>query len=166
MARVYVSVGSNIDRERNVREAIAELRERYGELALSSVYETQAVGFDGDNFFNLVVAYNTDETPCEAAESLHDIESNCGRERTGPRFSARTMDLDLLLYDDLIFKEGKLVLPRGEIEHHAFVLGPLAELAPELVHPIRGKNYATLWDEMCAAEDCTEKAIWVVPFDL
>ena len=115
MARVYVSIGSNIDREQNIDAALRELTADYGELEQSSVYESDAVGFDSTPFYNLVVGFRTAYAPRAVQERLHAIENRQGRLRTA-ELSARTLDLDLLLYDDLVMSEGKLVLPRHDID--------------------------------------------------
>src|SRR3569832_726787 len=99
MARVYVSVGSNIDREYYIRAGLAALREHYGKLQCSLIYESMAVGFDGDDFFNLVVGYDTVQPVHEVAATLRATEQQQTHNRRAPRFSARTLDLDLLLYD-------------------------------------------------------------------
>ena len=145
MVKIYISLGSNIDRDRNTRAGIQALRERFGELELSSVYESEAVGFEGDAFYNMVIACEVDEDVHSANRALAEIEDAHGRDRSGPRFSSRTLDLDLLLYDDLVLDEKGLRLPREEILKNAFVLWPLAEIAPGLVHPLAGKSYAELW---------------------
>lgn len=160
MAQVYVSIGSNIDRERHVRAALQALQARFGKLSCSRVYETAAVGFAGDNFYNLVVGFVTDASPAEVAQALRAIEQDNGRVRSGERYAARTLDIDLLLYDDLVLQTGRLQLPRNEITQHAFVLQPLAELAGDLRHPVLGKSYAQLWEEFPKRPD----NIWVVDF--
>lgn len=147
MPRIYISLGSNIERETNTRAGVAALHERFGELELSSVYESEAVGFEGDAFYNMVIACEVSEDVFNANQALRDIEDANGRVRHGPKFSSRTLDLDLLLYDDLVLNEHGLKLPREEILHNAFVLWPLAEIAPELTHPEAGKTYADLWHD-------------------
>jgi len=145
MARVYVSIGSNIEREPNIRAAVRALRDHFGTLTLSSVYENQPIGFEGENFYNLVAALDTNEPPEAVNSILHDIERRLGRRRGPSRFSSRTIDLDLLLYDNLISEQTNLHLPRREIDEYACVLRPLAELAPEARHPRSGKTFAVLW---------------------
>lgn len=145
MATIYISLGSNINREANTRAGVDALEQAFGELVLSSVYESEAVGFDGDAFYNMVIACEVDTPVHDTNQILRDIEDANGRDRSGPRFSSRTLDLDLLLYDDLILDEFGLILPRGEILKNAFVLWPLAEIAPELKHPETGMSYAELW---------------------
>ena len=161
MARIYISIGSNIEAEQHLRQAVAELQGHYGELHLSSVYESESVGFDGDNFLNMVVGLDTDEDVHTVVQTLRQIEDRYGRVRTGPRFSARTLDLDLLLYDDLVLKENGLELPRGEITQNAFVLWPLAELAPELLHPVRQQTMASLWQGFNKAS----QKLWPIPLE-
>jgi 2-amino-4-hydroxy-6-hydroxymethyldihydropteridine diphosphokinase len=148
MALVTVSVGSNINREHNVRLALQALRDQYGEIRISPVYETEAVGFDGDDFLNLVVAFNSDQPPDGITVKLKNIEDCIGRDRQQPRFSARMIDLDLLTYDDLVCHDEDIQLPREEILKHAFVLKPLSDLIPEERHPLAGKTYLQLWNEM------------------
>ena len=144
-SKAYVSVGSNVDRERNVLHAIDLLRERFGELELSSVYETEAVGFDGEPFFNLIVAFETDIQPSAIVAELHTIERCCGRARDTKRFGPRTLDLDLVVLGDRIVRENGLVLPRREVSTQAFVLCPLAEIAGECAHPVSGETFAAMW---------------------
>ncbi len=158
MPRVFVGIGSNIERERHIRDGVADLRRHFGELTLSTVYESEAVGFDGNNFYNLVAAFDSDESVEAINDALHEIEDANGRTREGPRFSSRTLDIDLLLYGDTVLQQGKLELPRDEITKNAFVLRPMAELAPELRHPLLNKSYAELW----AAFDKQKQPLWPV----
>jgi len=159
MPRVYVSVGSNIEREASIRSGVFALRARFGHVTLSSVYESEAVGFEGDNFFNLVVGLDTDEPVEAVASALREIEDENGRERSGPRFSSRTLDLDMLLYDDLVCADPQI--PRFEILENAFVLWPLAEIAPETLHPQEGVCFAELW----ARFDKSIQQLWPVDFE-
>jgi len=145
MTTIYISLGSNIDREENTRAGVSALRQAFGELTLSSVYESEAVGFSGDAFYNMVIACEVNTPVHETNQILRAIEDANGRDRSGPRFSSRTLDLDLLLYDDLVIDENGLKLPRVEILKNAFVLWPLAEIAPDRLHPETGASFAELW---------------------
>lgn len=161
MTMVYVSIGSNIDREKMIRAGVAHLNKRYGDLDISSVYESEAVGFEGDNFYNLVVGYRTRETIQQVTQQLRKIEDAYGRTRTGPRFSSRTLDLDLLLYGDMVLKAGSIDVPREEITENAFVLWPLAEIAPNVIHPILDESMGSLWEQF----DKDKQRLWSVPFE-
>lgn len=145
MERVYLSLGSNVARERNIPRGLRALHERFGPLTVSTVYECPAVGFEGDDFYNLVAAFDSGEPVREVHAAIHAIEDRFGRDRDAPKFSPRTLDIDMLLYGDRILRDGRLVLPRPEIERVAFVLCPLAELAGTHLHPVRGEPYAVLW---------------------
>ena len=147
MSQAYVSIGSNIDKDKHIPAGLQTLARCFGELTLSSVYESEAVGFVSDVFYNLVVCFKTELSVKDVARQLRQIELDNGRTRDCQKFSARTLDLDLLLYDDLIINEGRLQIPRDEIEHYAFVLEPLAEIAPDLKHPISYLTYAQLWEQ-------------------
>nr|VFK52371.1 MAG: 2-amino-4-hydroxy-6-hydroxymethyldihydropteridinediphosphokinase [Candidatus Kentron sp. TC] len=161
MARAYISIGSNIERERNIRLAMGRLRAEYAPLIVSSVYESDAVGFQGGAFLNLVVGFDSLDSPEAVIRTLRAIEDQCNRTRGEERYSSRTLDLDLLLYDDREIKGNGIDIPRDEILHHAFVLGPLAEIAGERRHPIDGRAFARLWAEF----DKTGREIRIVPFD-
>ena len=147
MARVHISVGSNQDRERHLRGAITALASDFGALALSPVYESPAMGFVGKPFLNLVIGFDTLLAPEVLADRLRGIETREGRGRDGPRFSPRTLDLDLLLFDRRILHRGSLHIPRDEILDYAFVLKPLADILPQGVHPETGRTYADHWDD-------------------
>ncbi len=161
MAMVYISLGSNIDREALTRAGVAALRQHFGELQLSSVYRSEAVGFEGEDFYNMVIGLHTDEDVHSVYQALREIEDAHGRDRSGPRFSSRTLDLDLLLYDELVLKDGKLELPRDEILKRAFVLWPLAEIAGDVRHPLNNKPYSELWDEF----DKSKEVLQPIAFD-
>ncbi len=156
MARAYVSVGSNIDREKNVAAALERMKTDFGELECSRVWETAAVGFEGDAFYNLVVAFETALSPQELAQQLRRMEDDFGRDRSGGKFSSRSMDLDLLLYDNLVLDEEGLKLPRPEILDYAFVLRPLAEIAGDMKHPVTGFSFTQIWDQF----DPTSQPMW------
>ena len=149
MARAYLSLGSNLDPERHLAAALVALRGRYGELVVSPTYRTTAVGFEGPDFLNLAVGLDTDEDPLALDAWLHALEDAQGRRRDLPRFSSRTLDVDLLLYADRVLKgPGHLELPRPELVTQAFVLKPMADIAPALVHPTLGRTLAQLWAEL------------------
>jgi 2-amino-4-hydroxy-6-hydroxymethyldihydropteridine diphosphokinase len=148
MARVYVSLGSNLQREQKIRQAVAELRLHFGVIELSPVYDSAAVGFDGSNFLNLVAGFDSDLDVEAVTRMFHDIEDRLGRDRSLPKFASRPIDLDLLLYDDLILDLPGMRIPRPEILANAFVLKPLQDIAPTLRHPETGQTYAELWRAM------------------
>jgi 2-amino-4-hydroxy-6-hydroxymethyldihydropteridine diphosphokinase len=145
MARVYLSLGSNVEPQGYLRAALTALRERFGELAVSPAYRSKAVGFDGTDFVNLAVGLDTDLSPEVLNDWLHALEDRHGRRRDVPRYSDRTLDLDIVFYDDLITQgSGHLQIPRTELKH-AFVLRPIADIAPDFRHPLSGRSMAELW---------------------
>lgn len=146
MPKIYVSIGSNIDREKNIRGALEELTSCFGELDRSSVYESEAVGFEGDAFYNLVVGFDTELDVAELKSEFNRIEKKFGRTAQSRRFAPRTLDLDLLLYGDMIDTTGEYDIPRKEINDYAFVLLPLAELAGDRRHPLTGERFRDLWE--------------------
>lgn len=145
MPEIFASLGSNQNREENIRSAVQSLRTIFGTLRLSSVYQNKAVGFDGDDFLNMVVAFNSDMTPQAIQQQFRQIEDEHGRIRHGEKFAPRLLDIDLILYGDLVCDEAGLKLPRIDIIEYAFVLLPLAELKPEGVHPVLKTTYAQMW---------------------
>lgn len=152
MPTAYISIGSNIERDKNIPSSLAALAQCFGELTVSSVYESEPVGFTGAAFYNLVVAFESDWEVKAVGKKLRQIELEHGRTREAQKFSARTLDLDLILYGDLVISDGRLQIPRDEIERYAFVLEPLAEIAPNLTHPLNQKSYAQLWQEFDKSE--------------
>ncbi|UNK48069.1 2-amino-4-hydroxy-6-hydroxymethyldihydropteridine diphosphokinase [Lysobacter sp. S4-A87] len=145
MSLAYLSLGSNVDATRHLRAAVADLRERFGDVVLSPVYRTRAVGFDGPDFHNAAAIIETDLEPQALNTWLHALEDRHGRDRSGPRYGDRTLDIDIVLFDDRVLEgAGNLRIPRPELKH-AFVLRPLAEIAPEVVVPGSGRTLAQLW---------------------
>ena len=145
--RAYLSLGSNIDPEMNLALAFSALRGRFGEVRFSPVYRTASVGFESADFLNAAAIVETRLDPQALDAWLHAYEDAAGRDRSGPRFSDRTLDIDIVLYEDLVLQgPGNLRLPRDELKH-AFVLLPLVDIAPEAVEPRSGRTLAALWRE-------------------
>lgn len=155
--QVYIGIGSNIEREHHTKTALKELSELFGKLTISNVYESEAVGFNGANFYNLVVGVQTECGLDEVCLALRSIEFKHGRQQHEKKFAPRTLDLDLLLFDDVVCCD-TLVLPREEIEHNAFVLLPLSEVAPDTIHPIAQKTMAWLWQHY----DKSKQKLWKI----
>ncbi len=148
MAIIYISLGSNVERTRHVKCGLKALANTFNlpfnALTLSSLFESEAVGFSGNAFYNMVIGINTQCNVQQVADKLRRIEINYGRSAKAKKFSPRTLDLDLLLYDDLVI-DSPAQLPRDEISKNAFVLWPLSEVAPKLIHPTLQQDYQTLW---------------------
>ena len=145
MPAVYVAAGSNVEPERNLALAVRELRREFPDVRFSPWYRNRAVGFEGADFINLVAGFTTMLPVGEVVARLQAIESLCGRPREAPRWAPRSMDLDILLYGDMVCDEPRLKLPRPDLLKRAFMLGPLAALAPDLVHPVEKVTIAELW---------------------
>jgi len=161
MGTAYLSLGSNVEPEYNLRLAMHALRERFGEVLASPVYRTAAVGFDGPDFLNSAAVLESDLGPHELNTWLHALEDQQGRDRSGPRFGNRPLDIDLVFYDDLVLEgPGNLQIPRDDLRH-AFVLKPLADIAPEFRDPLRAETLASLW----AAHPDRARAFEIVPID-
>lgn len=157
--RVYISIGSNVDRERYVTAALDALAQWFGELDISPVYESESVGFNGSPFLNLVVGIDTALSVGELSRQFKQLEADNGRRRDAPKFGARTLDLDILTYGDRVGIVDGVELPRGEILKNAFVLRPFADIAPDAVHPVTGQRYRQLWRDYCS-----DQKLWPVPF--
>ena len=150
MATVYLGLGSNIEPDKNLGTAIRELRGRYGAIDVSTVYRSKAVGFEGDDFLNLVVRLWSDESPLEICEEIERLHNLSGRDRNGEKWASRPLDIDLLLYNDLVIDDKPVRVPREDVLRYSFVLRPLAELAPDLVHPVTGRTMLAHWQEFDA----------------
>jgi 2-amino-4-hydroxy-6-hydroxymethyldihydropteridine diphosphokinase len=145
MTRAYLSLGSNLDPQRHLRAALDELHARFGAISVSPAYRSKAVGFDGADFVNLAVALDTDLEPETLNDWLHALEDRHGRRRDVPRYSDRTLDVDIVLYGERVIDgPGHLQIPRKELRH-AFVLKPLVDIAPQVRHPLDGRSLAELW---------------------
>lgn len=151
MPKSYVSIGSNIHRDRHTRGALHALQRHFGALEISPVYETAAEGFEGEPFWNLVVGLSSFESPEALNAVFKGIEAAEGRRRDGPKFSARTLDIDLLLYGDEIIERPPIMLPRDEIERYGFVLQPLVDLLPDMHYPGKIETFSELWQQKLAS---------------
>ncbi len=161
MPLLALSIGSNIDAASNIRLALKHLRDEFGNSACSTVYESESIGFDGDNFLNLVVLIETDESLNRIVLFLKRVEDLSGRDRSQTKFSPRTLDIDILIFGEHSGDDCDIELPRSEITQHAFVLQPLAEMLPQQMHPCTEKPYAQLWNEF----DKSTQRLWPIEFD-
>ena len=146
MSTAWLGLGSNVNAETHIRAAIDELRAQFINIALSPAYASTAVGFDGDDFINLVARVETDMSPLDLRQYLRKLEDRYGRKRDVAKFSDRSLDIDILLYDDLVVYSPVLEIPRKEITRFAHVLKPLADLEPELNHPSEQRSMAEIWN--------------------
>jgi len=157
MPEIYISIGSNINRQRNIQLAVNLLAANFSGIKCSSIYESEAMGFDGDAFYNLVVKTTTGESLKTVLQILKKIELDCGRgddsNKPEKKFSPRTIDLDLLLFGNKIFHDEHIDIPRMDITEYAFVLLPLSELAPDLLHPELKIRLADLWQGFTGARN-------------
>lgn len=158
MALVYISLGTNIEKEKNTFLGLDALQSHFGELILSSLFESEAVGFNGDPFYNMVVGFNTEQSVAQVVSTLKTIEKENGRTINAEKFSARTLDLDILLYDDQVLEQPANI-PRAEICYNAFVLWPLSEIAGEFIHPTRKLSIEDIWQ----AFDKSSQVLKIVP---
>lgn len=149
----WLGLGSNVNAESHIRAGIRALQEDFDQVSLSPVYSSTAVGFEGDDFINLVARVETDMHPLALREYLRELEDRFGRKRDVAKFSDRTLDIDILLYDDLVLLSPKLEIPRAEITKFAHVLKPLADLDPELIHPVELRTMAEIWQNSGLKDD-------------
>ena len=157
MAQIYISIGSNVNKEHYIKEALDCLPKHFEEVVYSSVFESESVGFNGNNFYNLVAAATTSMPLEDVCRCLKQIERDNGRTPQDQKFSPRTLDLDLLFFDDIICN-APAQLPRDEITKNAFVLWPLAELASEFLHPVEKLTVGEIWQNY----DKTKQNLWKV----
>ena len=161
MTTLALSIGSNIDAESNIRAALDALNLEFENIRSSTTYESQAIGFDGDNFLNLVVLADTNKGLDDVTTFLKRLEDRLGRDRLQTRFSGRTVDVDILLYGNESGMFCGIELPRPEVTENAYVLQPLAELLPDVVHPATGMSYLNLWQDY----DKSKQQLWAIEID-
>lgn len=145
MPEVYVAAGSNVEPESHLARACAELGQHFPGARFSPWYRNRAVGFQGDDFINFVVGFSTALSPEAVVSRLQAIEALCGRTRAAPRWAPRTMDLDILLYGQRVIDSPTLRVPRPDLLRRAYMLGPLADLADDVLHPTEKLTIGELW---------------------
>ncbi len=146
MPDVFVAAGSNVQPESALRTALDALERIYGPLRISPAYRNKAVGFEGDDFINLVVGFTTNDPLTEVRRNLQQVEALCGRPPNAPKWAPRTMDLDILLYGDTVSTEPGLLLPRPDLIKRPYMLKPMADVAPDVMHPTLHRTMQQLWD--------------------
>jgi 2-amino-4-hydroxy-6-hydroxymethyldihydropteridine diphosphokinase len=145
MSTAWLGLGSNVNADANIRAGVLALQQEFKNVALSPAYASTAVGFEGDDFINLVARVETTLQPLELRDFLRELEDRYGRKRDVPKFSDRSLDIDILLYDDLVLLSPLLEIPRAEVLEFSHVLKPLADLDPDLVHPTELRTMAEIW---------------------
>jgi 2-amino-4-hydroxy-6-hydroxymethyldihydropteridine diphosphokinase len=158
MKNIFLSLGSNIDAQKSIDEALKELKQQFGEIKKSPIYESEAVGFEGDNFLNMVVELSCELELVALVRLLKAMEDKLGRERAGPKFSSRLIDIDVIFYGDACGEFSGIALPRYEVYENAYVLLPMVKLAPDFVDPKTGKSMQDLWQE--SKGDMEQQKLW------
>jgi len=151
MTMAYVAAGSNVEPVAHLQQALQELRDVFPGLAVSPAYRNKSVGFAGEDFVNLVVGFDTVLAPVHLRDLLQRIEAHCGRAPDAQKWAPRSMDLDILLYGNLISSEPGLVFPRPDLVRRPYMLKPMADIAPDVVHPLSGKTMRELWEALGSA---------------
>jgi 2-amino-4-hydroxy-6-hydroxymethyldihydropteridine diphosphokinase len=152
MTPVYVAAGSNVEPDKYLSVALRALAATYGPLTLSPAYRNQAVGFSGADFINLVVGFHTEQSAAEVRQQLQKIEAACDRAPDAAKWAPRTMDLDILLFGDLVSNEPGLIIPRPDLLKRPYMLKPMADIAPDVRHPTVGKSMRELWESFEGGE--------------
>ena len=154
---VFLSLGSNINPEENLQYACRELKKTFGNIQVSSVYRNKPIGFEGNDFLNMVVKVKSTLNPNEILNFLRGLEAATGRDTATGTFDSRTLDIDMILYHNLVHPEKPFKIPRQDIELYSFVLCPLAEIDPDGIHPVIGKTFKDLWEDFDQEEHLLEK---------
>lgn len=145
--QVYVAAGSNVQPEQNLARACREVQSTWPDVRFSRAYANKAVGFDGPEFINMVLAFTTDQSIEAVITRLRAIETLCGRPPNAPKWASRAMDLDVLLFGSRVEKTADYTLPRPDLMKRPYMLGPMAELAPQVLHPTAGRTMGELWQQ-------------------
>ena len=146
MPEVFVAAGSNVEPESSLRKALDALERLYAPLTVSPAYRNKAVGFDGADFINLVIGFSTTDSLIDVRRNLQSVEALCGRAPDAPKWAPRSMDLDILLYDDVVSDEPGFLLPRPDLVKRPYMLKPMADIAPDRMHPLLQKTMRQLWE--------------------
>ncbi|MBT3697829.1 MAG: 2-amino-4-hydroxy-6-hydroxymethyldihydropteridine diphosphokinase [Gammaproteobacteria bacterium] len=162
MHKVYIGIGSNVSKEKNIKSCIVELRKVYENIILSPVYETSSMGFDGPNFYNLVSSFDTTLSIYDLKANLNSIENDHGRHFNETKFSSRTLDIDILYYDNQVISNEKIKIPRKEIIEYDFVLTPLIDIAPNFIHPVLKISHTHIMESTAIEKQIISK----IDFDL
>jgi 2-amino-4-hydroxy-6-hydroxymethyldihydropteridine diphosphokinase len=165
MPKVFLNLGTNIERDHNIRSGLKCLKEVFGDLRVSSIYESEPVGFDGSCFYNMAVLIETQLSVLEVINELKSIEDRHGRTRGGKHFAPRTLDIDVVCYGNLHGVYEGVELPRAELYYNGFVLWPMAELAPETIDVKTGLSYEALWQNN-KKEIEAKQNVWLVDSEL
>ena len=166
MASIFLSIGSNIEPALHFQQCAKTLKKKFNNPVWSPVYRSAAVGMDANDFLNAVVSATTDQSIESTIELLKNIELKHGRVRNANKFTSRTLDVDLLLYDDIVLNAANITLHRTEITTAAYVLKPLADLVPNKVHPVFNKTYKTLLDDLEHAQPESKTSLSLVKLNL
>jgi 2-amino-4-hydroxy-6-hydroxymethyldihydropteridine diphosphokinase len=161
MNKVFLGIGTNLgERAANLKEAVSKIDEIIGRVSrASSVYETEPWGFIAEEqFYNMVVETETALSPSGVLGAILMIEAQLGRLRTGEQYSSRSIDIDILFYNDIVMNEESLVIPHPHLHERKFVLVPLCEIASGFVHPVMNKTIAELL-ESCVDNSEVRKII-------
>jgi len=148
MSQVHVALGSNVEPERWLPVAARALRERFPGVRFSSCYRNPAFGFEGADFINAVAGFESALDAPAVIARCHEVEALCGRRRDDPKWAPRVMDVDLLLHGAAVADTESYRLPRPDLLKRVYMLAPLAELAPQLIHPLTGRTIADHWREL------------------